>query len=81
MLNDLTKENNREKQIKEDEIKNRKDRVSHLLKEHKGLKRETEEIMTDFNMIKHPNTFEHYKKNNFRRWVGSDGKYLIPKTH
>ena len=37
--------------------------------------------MTDFNMAKNPETFEYYKNNQFRRWVGSEGKYIIPKTH
>ena len=69
-------ERNQEKnKLDEDEIIKRQSKVKELIQSHKKVRVENEEIMKDVKMIKHPDTFEDYKKYSFRRWVGNQGKY------
>ena len=77
IINDFIREESREKIMIENEIINRKTKVKQLIENHKRVRNDNEEIMKDVKMIKHPDTYEEYKKQSFRRWVGNQGKYRV----
>ena len=79
MIDDFIKEDSRQKSFDSKSTEKRKKRLEEIIKNHKTMKQKNDEIMEDFRMIYNPRAFPEYKKNNFRRWVGKQGKYLNPK--
>jgi len=81
MLDDFIQEDSRVKNFEVNSTSKRSDKIKLILSNSKNLKEKNEEIMEDYKDIRNPTTFSEYQKRSFRRWVGSEGKYIIPKTH
>lgn len=81
MLNEFIQEDLGAKKFDQSVTEQRRDRIKEIIKKNRSLRQQNEEIMDDFKQIRNPTTFEEYKKYSFRRWVGNEGKYIVPKTH